>query len=286
MNKRLIIPAAILALLILVAFVLLWKYTDNTGLQLTGYEISDPNIPDSFDGFRIIQISDLHNTQFGEGNANLLAMIEESDPDIIVFTGDQIDARRLDLDVAVHLAREAVKIAPCYLVTGNHEGSIPEIFQLNAELDAAGVIRLEDEILELRRGDDKLQLIGVNDPTMKGRFLEIGQEAAMDEVLASLSPDFEGYTVLLSHHPEYLELYSKHGIDLALCGHAHGGQVRLGNRGIIAPHQGLFPKYDAGRYTMGKTDMILSRGLGNSLFPWRINNPPELVMIELSAEDT
>jgi predicted MPP superfamily phosphohydrolase len=284
--KKLCILLFILLLLFLGAVLFLFvKYADNTTLQLTTYQISHKKIPSEFNGFRIAQVSDLHNAEFGEGNADLLALLSESDPDIIVFTGDQIDARRLDLDVAVHLAREAVKIAPCYLVTGNHEGSIPEIFQLNAELDAAGVIRLEDEILELRRGDDKLQLIGVNDPTMKGRFLEIGQEAAMDEVLASLSPDFEGYTVLLSHHPEYLELYSKHGIDLALCGHAHGGQVRLGNRGIIAPHQGLFPKYDAGRYTMGKTDMILSRGLGNSLFPWRINNPPELVMIELSAED-
>ena len=212
-------------------------------------------------------------------------MIKESEPDIIVFTGDQIDARRLDLEVAVHFAREAVKIAPCYLVTGNHEGSIPEIFQLNAELDAAGVIRLDDEILELHRGDDKLQLIGVQDPTMTGRFLEIGQEGAMDEVLEGLSDGFEGYSILLSHHPEYLELYAKYGVDLALCGHAHGGQVRLGSFGIIAPHQGLFPKYDAGLYTMDDTTMILSRGLGNSLFPLRINNPPELVVIELSAEN-
>lgn len=283
MKKRIYILISILVLLMIAAFTVMWIYADNTSLAITTYRIANEKIPSEFEGFRIAQVADLHNAKFGEGNADLLALLEESDPDIIVFTGDQVDARRTDLDVVVKLAQEAVKIAPCYLVTGNHEGSIPEIFQLNADLQAAGVTILEDEILKLQCGDDTLSLIGVQDPTMTGRFLTIGQEGTMDEVLAKLSPDFEGYSILLSHHPEYLDLYAKYGVDLVLSGHAHGGQLRLGDQGLIAPHQGLFPKYDAGQYTMDDTTMILSRGLGNSLFPWRINNPPELVVVELTA---
>lgn len=286
MNRWLWVLIAIAAVLVIAALVivlLMWKYTDNTGLVVTEYQISNKKIPQGFRGFRIAQVADLHNTEFGENNSELLSLLEESKPDIIVFTGDQVDARETNPEVVLALARQAVQIAPCYLVTGNHEGSTPINSQLNEQLREIGVNVMENEVIDLQSGNDTITLIGAADPTMSGRFLEIGQEATMDEVLTDLCAQTEGYSVLLSHHPEFLEVYAKRGVDLVLSGHAHGGQIRIGEQGIIAPHQGLFPKYDAGQYTEGNTTLILSRGLGNSMFPWRVNNPPELVVVELTA---
>lgn len=284
MKKRLMILITLSALLMLIAFVLLVLYTDNTGLVRSDYQISSTKLPPEFDGFRIAQIADLHNTEFGENNSDLLALLRESEPDIIVFTGDQVDARRTRLDIVIAFAKEAAQIAPCYLVTGNHEGSITQIAQLKTGLTEAGVMILDDEALQLQHNGAALTLIGLQDPTMNSRYISHGSAGAVDAALSDLTWDPQYYSILLAHHPEYLEIYAEHGVDLVLSGHAHGGQVRLGNMGIIAPHQGFFPKYDAGLYTMDSTDMILSRGLGNSLFPWRINNPPELVMVELITE--
>lgn len=284
MKKELLILIAAVALLLVVILVLLIIYIDNETLGITQYNISDPEIPDGFDGYRIAQVADLHNTEFGDHNEALLNLLAECEPDIIVFTGDQADSRKTDLDVVVEFAKQALLIAPCYLVTGNHEGSIPETSELNTTLKELGVTVLEDEMVTLHSAGDTLSLIGVDDPTRKNRFLEIGQQAAMDEALASLCPTAEGYSILLSHRPEYLELYAKYGVDLVLSGHAHGGQLRIAGQGIFDPHQGLFPKYDAGLYTMENTTLVLSRGLGNSVFPWRINNPPELVVVELHSE--
>ena len=286
MKKRLWLLITILAILIAMGLVLvqlMWKYTDNTSLVLTTYQVSNQKIPQEFHGFRIAQVADLHNTQFGEKNSDLLSLLQESEPDIIVFTGDQVDMRRTDIEVVLDFVKEAVQIAPCYLVTGNHEGSIVEIEQLNTQLKAAGVVLMDNKVLELQHNGSSLTLLGIADPTMDSRFMTMGQEGSVDDTLSNMHWDKESYSILLTHHPEFLEIYSKYGVDLALCGHAHGGQIRIGQTGIIAPHQGLFPKYDAGRYDMGNTTMILSRGLGNSRFPWRVNNPPELVLVELSA---
>jgi hypothetical protein len=93
------------------------------------------------------------------------------------------------------------------------------------------------------------------------------------------------YTVLLSHRPELFDAYAANGIDLALCGHAHGGQIRLPLiGGLFVPNQGLSPKYSEGVHEKGQTKMAVSRGLGNSIAPVRINNRPELVVITLSTE--
>ena len=285
-NKRRFLIAISVLLIAMIVFALvtvqwMWKHTDNTGLVVTTYQIASPKIPQDFHGFRIAQVADLHNTQFGENNSELLSLLRESQPDIIVFTGDQVDTSRRDIQVVLSFVREAVKIAPCYLVTGNHEGNVPEIEQLNEDLRAAGVILMDHTALELQQGGSVVTLLGLGDPTMDDRFVTMGQQGSADDALSKLNWNNDTYSILLSHHPEFMKLYSKYGVDVALCGHAHGGQVRIGDVGIIAPHQGLFPKYDAGQYTLGNTTMILSRGLGNSRFPWRVNNPPELVVIEL-----
>ena len=284
MKKRYLLSIALLVLLVLTPLILLLIYTDNAGIQWTHYQVSSAKIPAEFDGFRIAQVADLHNTEFGENNADLLSLLREAEPDIIVFTGDQVDARNTRTDLVVALAKEAIQIAPCYLINGNHEGSITQFSQLKSDLRETGVTILEDETLELHQNGGVLTFIGLNDPTLNSHYLTYGPDKAIAMTLSELTWAPERYSILLSHHPEYLELYAKHNVDLVLSGHAHGGQIRLGNQGVIAPHQGLFPKYDGGIYTMANTTMVRSRGLGNSLFPWRINNPPELVMVELSSQ--
>ena len=281
LRKSVITFLTFIILIMVATLILLWKFADNTTLELTEYTVTATKIPSSFNGYRIAQVSDLHNAVFSPDNEPLLSLLRASNPDIIVFTGDQIDSRKTDAEVVLSFAQQAVKIAPCYLVTGNHEGSIPITAEVNTQLEQIGVAVLEDEIITLTKAKDTINLIGINDPTIKNRFLEIGQEGAADEVLGNLCSNLSGYSILLSHHPEYLDIYAKYNIDLVLCGHAHGGQVRIGELGMIAPHQGLFPKYDSGCYTQDNTTMILSRGLGNSLFPYRINNQPEVVLVEL-----
>jgi len=249
--------------------------------------ISSDRLPDSFSGFRIAQMSDLHNTVFGEDNETLLRMLSDCKPDIIVITGDLIAAQHTDIEIALNFAQESVKIAPTFYVTGNHEASCSQYDILKVGLETVGVIVLEDEIIYLERGDDVIALLGLADPnfTIKGDLF--GEVPAMVSTkLKNMLEQDNVYSVLLSHRPELFETYAVCGVDLVLSGHAHGGQFRLPFvGGLVAPEQGLFPKYDAGLYTDGNTNMIVSRGLGNSIIPIRFNNRPEIVLIELHANN-
>ena len=264
----------------------IWTVWGNTALMTNAVAISSSRIPAAFSGFRIAQVSDLHNAEFGENNAELLKLLSESRPDIIVITGDLIDANHTDVGIALGFAQESVRIAPTYYVTGNHEAASPQYDTLKAGLEEAGVIVLEDEAVSLERNGETITLLGLGDPdfTVKGDMF--GETSAMVSTkLKNLDDGEGGYTILLSHRPELFETYVNCSIDLVFAGHAHGGQFRLPFiGGVIAPNQGLFPKYDGGLYTDGGTNMVVSRGIGNSIIPLRFNNRPEIVLVELNAE--
>lgn len=274
-------------LLCALAALLMWIIWGNTALMLHTVPVSGSRVPPAFDGFRIAQVSDLHNAEFGKDNAELLGTISESRPDIIVITGDLVDARRTEIDVALDFVREAVGIAPVYYVTGNHEASLPQYEALRAGLEAAGAAVLEDEAVRLERNGGEVILIGLSDPDFTVRGDMFGEVPAMVSTKLNRLIDGEkGYTVLLSHRPELFETYVGCGVDLVFSGHAHGGQFRLPLvGGLVAPNQGFFPKYDAGLYTDGGTHMVVSRGLGNSIIPFRVNNRPEVVVAVLEAEN-
>lgn len=264
---------------------LIWTVWGNTALMVSTISISSSHIPAAFSGFRIAQVSDLHNAEFGRNNAELLSLLSESRPDIIVITGDLIDARHTDVGIALCFAQESVKIAPTYYVTGNHEAASPQYDTLKAGLEAAGVIVLEDETVYIEQGGETISLLGLADPDFTIRGDMFGEVPAMVSTkLRNLVEDESRYTILLSHRPELFETYVDGGIDLVFSGHAHGGQFRLPFiGGLVAPNQGLFPKYDAGLYTDGNTSMVVSRGIGNSIIPFRFNNRPEIVLVELNA---
>ena len=278
MNSKLIITLAVTLAAVILVCLVIQVLAANKTLGLSTYVVSGDEIPTAFDGFRIAQVSDFHNSDMGD---SVLEMLAEAKPDIIVITGDLIDSRNTDMGVALDFAREAVKIAPCYFVAGNHESRIAEYADLVQGLTELGVTVLEGESIEIESGTDKITLVGVSDPTFVEESFSADYEGIMREKLGELDFD-NGYTVLLSHRPELIEAYSEVGADLVFSGHAHGGQFRLPViGGLFAPDQGFFPKYDAGVVTFCNTTMVISRGIGKSIIPIRINNNPELVLAEL-----
>lgn len=276
----------ILLLPIIGILFILWILWSNKALEVNEIAIASSHISSAFSGFRIAQISDLHNEKFGKNNADLLKMLSQCEPDIIVITGDLVDANHTDIDVALAFAEKAVCIAPTYYVTGNHEAALTQYDILKSGLEKAGIVVLEDKAIDLEHNGESIALIGLSDPNTTIKSNLFGEVPDMiNTKLSSLVNEEAGYTVLLSHRPELFEIYVSSGIDLVLTGHAHGGQFRLPFiGGLIAPDQGLFPKYDAGLYAEGDTYMVVSRGIGNSIIPIRFNNRPEIVLIELLSK--
>lgn len=265
-----------LTLLLFVVFltVTLFVLYGNKALSINEIVYENKNIPKSFSGYRIVQISDLHNAQFGKDNCKLLKAVKNTEPDIIVITGDLVDSRRTNIDVAVSFVKQVKEIAPVYYVTGNHEARITDYNRLRSSLLENGVNVLENEKMLIENNGKYISIIGINDPD----FTE-GYFSASD--LLNEKSD-ETFSVLLSHRPELFKTYVRSSVNLVFSGHAHGGQFRLPFiGGLYAPHQGFFPEYDSGVYTEGDTAMVVSRGLGNSIFPVRFNNRPEIIVVEL-----
>ena len=273
-----------LVLLLIVFSFGIWLAWSNFAIEKTHYRIMCERIPQSFHGFMIAQVSDLHNTEFGKDNRNLVKKLTEAEPDIIVITGDMIDSRRTDLQTVLDFAKKIVEICPVYYVNGNHESRISEYEMLKTGLEACGVIVLENRKVELVRNSDTITLLGVSDPAFYRDSLAGDSKTLMKTVLSQLQQDRDGYTVLLSHRPELFEVYADTGIDLVFSGHTHGGQFRLPFiGGLVAPDQGFFPEYDSGLFTEENTAMIISRGLGASVIPIRFYNRPEIVLAELAS---
>lgn len=274
-------------MLYVVAFILIfciWLYWGNTFIQTTYVNINSDRIPAEFYGFTIVQVSDLHNSEFGSHQTRLLNAVKAASPDIITVTGDLIDSSHTNIEIAMEFIVGAVKIAPVYFVTGNHEAWSDQYEDLKQQMIDAGVIILNDESTAIQFNGNSIQLLGLNDPDFTATD-DIYESAYMiDTKLKSMLKDTKEYTILLSHRPELFDVYSANNIDLILSGHAHGGQIRLPFiGGLIAPNQGFFPQYYEGVYKKEHTNMIVSRGLGNSIIPLRINNPPELVVITLDV---
>ncbi|WP_046175691.1 metallophosphoesterase [Domibacillus indicus] len=256
--------------------VLVFSYVQNSVLSITAISIKSADIPAEFDGYRIVQLSDLHSKRFGSRQQRLAEKVKAEQPDVIFFTGDLIDRRKNDEEAGYQLMEEMVKIAPVYFVTGNHEWQV--FVEKEQRLRELGVTVLRNESVTLQRGNSRISLIGIDDPLM----------TEPDDALFMARQTLENpgqYTILLSHRPELFAFYAEQGIDLTFTGHAHGGQIRIPFvGGLYAPGQGFFPKYTGGSHAIGESTMIVNRGLGNSGVPQRIFNRPEIVVTELESE--
>lgn len=262
---------------------MLWQ---SSTLRLTPYTIESEKLPSAFDGYTIVQISDLHDARFGDGQRDLMALIDAAQPDIIVFTGDLVHGVGQGADNTFACVTQAAQRAPVYYVSGNHEGraDAAEYEAFCQALIARGVHLLDDQKAVVERDGQQICLLGVHDPCFDahGRADEDAPREIMQQTLEELLRGETHYTVLLSHRPERMELYAQAGVDLALCGHTHGGQIRLPLVGALyVPNQGFFPPYDYGLFTQGGTQMIISAGLGSSKVPLRVFCRPEVVQITL-----
>ena len=267
------------ALVVITAARGIWE---NHAVRSNTVEVASEKLPAAFDGFTIVQISDLHNARFGKDQEKLVALLKAAQPDLIAITGDLIDKRRPGMQNVLRFVERAVAIAPVFYVTGNHEAKSKEFPLLKEALGRLGVTLLLDRTVSIERGGAQIALAGLSD----ARFVTADKTkfaAVSAEKLSAFLPK-EGFTLLLTHRPELFAVYRAAGADLTLCGHAHGGQFRLPLvGGLIAPNQGLFPKYTAGLYREEGKCMVVSRGLGNSSIPIRLNNRPEVVKAVLHS---
>lgn len=265
----------IIAAIIIVVLLFCW-WQDNR-LVVSQIKYENDALPAGFDKFTILHLSDLHNKTFGKGQLKLIKKTNEISPDIILITGDLIDGRnKTNIDAAMAYVIQAVNIAPVYFVAGNHEKKSGVYQDLKKRLEEENVTVLDDTCTFLEENGDVICMTGIKDP----RF---SSDEIFEKTLETIIDRANGYfKILLSHRPEKLPLYAKLKINLVFSGHAHGGQIRLPFiGGLFSPHQGVFPKYTSGLITDGTTSLVVSRGLGNSLFPLRVFNYPELVVVTL-----
>jgi predicted MPP superfamily phosphohydrolase len=278
--KRIILSICI-AVIALVAF----SYYENNALSVTRFQVSSAKLPEGFDTYRIVHLTDLHSKSFGKGQRRLVGKVSKLQPDLIVFTGDLVDRRKYYEEASLTLMRGLTKLAPVYYVTGNHEYDSNKFKPLKVGLEQAGVRVLRNQSEMITLGQGGIRIAGVDDPIFNqhadGNADKINEH--IDAAFEERENGEDVYTILLSHRPELFSVYVQRKIDLTFSGHAHGGQIRLPFiGGLVAPGQGLLPKYEGGQYTEGGSTMIVSRGLGNSIIPQRLFNRPEIVLVELS----
>ncbi len=277
--------SALLSLLLIFCAVTVWG---NNTLDVEYIDLNTDKLTKNFDGYKIAHISDYHNTKNDFLNDAVISALTEVEPDIILITGDLVDCRKTDIEKGLDFASAVADIAPVYYVTGNHECNISiddqQAFDdMIADLKAAGIVVLRNEksVIELDNGSS-FNLYGINDPYFHcGSFTEV--KDATDELCSSFAVNKDEFNILLAHHPEQLDVYSKYGFDYVYSGHAHGGQARLFGVGLIAPDQGVFPKYTSGTYTEASTTLIVSRGIGNSIAPVRFFDRPHLIITTIKT---
>lgn len=245
-----------------------------TSPELSVYSYSSARLPEDFDGYRIVQISDYHNKDFGSGQADVIRLVNDARPDVIFLTGDMVDGRHDDIDAARELLEGICDIAPIYYVTGNHELSMKAQAQYRefCELmEQCGVTELGGGHIRLYRGGSSIMLYGIG----------YGRRELMRNGLAA---DSEEFNILLYHGSDDFDIASQYGYDLVFSGHAHGGIVRLPIiGGVFGNREKLFPEYDSGLFTRGASTLVANRGMGDSYIP-RFYNNPQVLLLELNSK--
>ncbi len=289
-HKTMIKILIVFSVLLVLALLIYWN---NKSLVITEYQYRSEQVPESFDGFRITQISDLQSEYFGQHQKKLLDKTAETKPDIIVFTGDLLDRNHTSYEASLEAISGLVKIAPVYYVNGNHELALPEqkMTEFYDELRRMGVNILFDETATVTLGGQQIHLIGISEYTLYASKESIGRTATAydpsvitdmaDRLTADIGRD--ELVIMLTHEPQFFDAYADDKVDLIFAGHAHGGQIRLPfTEGLFAPGQGTLPKLTSGMHKKEGTTMVISRGLGNSVFPFRFLNRPEIVVVDLN----
>ena len=266
-------------LLAVLAAGILFFYWSNHSLQIERFTFLDSALPEGFDGAVVVQLSDLHCGSFGENNSGLLSAVAAAEPDYIFLTGDLLDqAKPIPEGYVETLAGGLAAIAPTYYVTGNHEwarGGVPELKNTLAD---CGVTVLSNQFVPLERQGDVILLAGIDDPN------GYADQKTPEELAAEIAAAGDGpYWLLLAHRNTlFADRYSWLGANLTICGHGHGGLIRLPfTDGLVSTDRTFFPTYTAGFYTANGARVFVSRGLGNSGRTFRLFNRPQVVVLTL-----
>ncbi len=249
----------------------------NLRLTVTEYDISSQRLPPQFDGYKIVQLSDLHTMEFGKDNRRLVRRVAALEPDLIALTGDYIEDAE-DLPVVETLVAQLSEIAPVYFTSGNHDWASRAIKQLESTIDSKGGSYLGNEHVLLERNGATIVLAGVEDPN---GFADMPKP---DEICGQLDAAYpESFIILMAHRNDFPERYPDLPCDLIFTGHGHGGVIRLPIvGGLVGTDLTLFPTYDAGVFQSGRYSMVVSRGLGGAPFYPRLFNNPEIVVVTLT----
>lgn len=268
----------LLTFLVIVVLIVGFVYSQQQLLQRQELTVTCQGLPEAFDGCRITLIADLHGTEFGEENSRLLRAVDAARPDVIAVLGDMVDDPA-QLEMIPAVSRGLAAIAPTYYITGNHEWAVKIVPELETVLETCGVTVLGNDYRVMERDGETFILAGVHDP------LGYADQETPEELYREIAGQQPGaYVVLLAHRNTRLEQYSACGYDLILCGHGHGGLIRLpGIGGLVNADHSIPAEYEDGLYAMGGTQMVVSRGLGNDPYTFRLFNRPQVLTVILHA---
>ena len=279
-----VVITVIAVILVVLVWIMLY---DSNRFVVRHYSLRDQRIKKPV---KAVVLADLHNKRYGKENERLLQAIDEIRPDMILIAGDILTAKpKASLETAVDLLTKLAGKYPIYYGNGNHEhrlklylenyGDMAERYE--ETLQKIGIRRLVNEHTVLEESGICIYGSEID----KLYYKRFGIQPMDPEYLKSLlgQPSAEKYTILIAHNPDYFPKYADWGADLVLAGHVHGGMVRvpIWGKGVVSPNVRLFPKYDGGEFTLGKTRMLLSRGLGMHTIPIRLFNPGEVLEVDL-----
>lgn len=254
-------------------------YCSNT-IEIKNYSLSTNKISSQV---RFVFISDLHCKEYGDKNSELVSKIKEQNPDFIAVGGDMVNKYSIDDHVMRELLPQLAGIAPTYCILGNHELALKDKIDFKNDIDSTSAKLLDNEMVTLNINGEKILLGGMSDfPYYEFNAPDYDTpERYFWDNFKDKSKDC--YSILLHHQPEYLEsIMQDSNIDLVMCGHTHGGAVQIPFiGGVFAPNQGFFPKYDKGEFDLYDTKMIISAGLDDAYPVLRLNNCPEISVVEI-----
>lgn len=246
-------------------------FYENNKIDVTNYEIKSKKIKNDV---KIVQLSDLHGKQFGAYNNRLLKKVDKINPDFIVYTGDLIDKRRGDnMDETFIFLNKLVSKYEVFYIRGNHEKSSPkrqEIFARLMSIKSPSFHFLQNKSETVKVNGTTIAIMGADDSESR-RFKKFEQE--------------DCFKIVLNHFPNFFDEeaeFCETDIDMQFAGHAHGGQwISPFFGGLFAPDQGILPRFYRGMHEHNGKKLVVSRGMGNSLFPFRLFNRPEIVVVTL-----
>ena len=289
MKKKILICVIIILFLIVIIINIF-----SVEIDITEYKIKSKKIPGNFNDFKIVQLSDFHSSGYKDTTDEIIEKVKEIDPDIIVMTGDMVDWKVENIENVEKLISSLVDVAPIFHIDGNHE-HLSEILVEGRYIafiewmKSLGVTIIKNGYVELIKGDEAINLYGIDLPLNQKTGLYVNKlQIENNYVEKTLSePNEDEFNILLAHTPLFAKQYSKWGADVVLAGHMHGGIIRIPiiNVGVFSPEKTIFPKYDAGKFKIKDTIMIVNRGIAASSLNVRIFNNPEITVIRLKSEN-